>query len=198
MMTCNEVSDCVNTKDQSDTHASLEDTQSCPISCLPTLSNQQRYNFDLQKLDKRRERILVARGAFKWLPVLCSNDLVHGSWWFVWGSIFGTIISIFPLLSDYIPFFRASTRTLPMLQDPSTWGLLISSGVFFTLGSLAFVRAFEDPPLQPLFKSFRHCATDELLGIYIIYYINILIFIKLYIIMFYKFHLNLYIYLCRK
>jgi hypothetical protein len=28
----------------------------------------------------RREVIKKRRGAFKWLPVLCSNDLVHGSW----------------------------------------------------------------------------------------------------------------------
>lgn len=26
------------------------------------------------------EVIVMRRGAFKWLPVLCSNDLVHGSW----------------------------------------------------------------------------------------------------------------------
>jgi len=36
----------------------------------------------------RREVIKKRRGALKWLPVLCSNDLVHGSWyglvaWFV-------------------------------------------------------------------------------------------------------------------
>ena len=28
----------------------------------------------------RKEVIIKRRGAFKWLPVLCSNDLVHGSW----------------------------------------------------------------------------------------------------------------------
>ena len=28
----------------------------------------------------RKEVIVQRRGAFKWLPVLCSNDLVHGSW----------------------------------------------------------------------------------------------------------------------
>jgi hypothetical protein len=28
----------------------------------------------------RKEVIKKRRGAFKWLPVLCSNDLVHGSW----------------------------------------------------------------------------------------------------------------------
>lgn len=28
----------------------------------------------------RHEIIIERRGAFKWLPALCSNDLVHGSW----------------------------------------------------------------------------------------------------------------------
>ncbi len=29
---------------------------------------------------EKKEIIRKRRGAFKWLPVLCSNDLVHGSW----------------------------------------------------------------------------------------------------------------------
>jgi hypothetical protein len=28
----------------------------------------------------RHEVIRERRGAFRWLPALCSNDLVHGSW----------------------------------------------------------------------------------------------------------------------
>ena len=28
----------------------------------------------------RNEVIIMRRGYFVWLPVLCSNDLVHGSW----------------------------------------------------------------------------------------------------------------------
>eukprot|EP01041_Mallomonas_annulata_P007825 gene7825-16001_t len=140
-----------------------DDSNSFTTGCVPTASCSV-YQNDLHSIKKRRDKILVARGAFKWLPVLCSNDLVHGSWWFVWGSVFGTILSIFPLCSEYIPLFRATDKTLPMLELPSTWGLLIASGAFFTLGSLAFVRAFEDPPLEPLFKSCKHLATDELLG----------------------------------
>jgi len=31
----------------------------------------------------KAEVIIKRRGAFLWLPVLCSNDLVHGSWYFV-------------------------------------------------------------------------------------------------------------------
>ena len=36
-------------------------------------------------------------------------------------------------------------------------------GLFFTLGSLAFVRAFEEPPLPPMFK-YKHLGTDELVA----------------------------------
>ena len=28
----------------------------------------------------RHEIIRERRGSFKWLPALCANDLVHGSW----------------------------------------------------------------------------------------------------------------------
>lgn len=113
----------------------------------------------------RRERIVSRRGAFKWLPVYFSNDLVHGSWWFVIGSVGTIIIPIVPLLDLFYPFWpTSSTGSLPLLQDAATFGLLIVSGIFFTLGSLAFVRATEDPPLRPLFTFTIHLATDELLA----------------------------------
>jgi len=32
----------------------------------------------------KEEVIIKRRGALKWLPVLCSNDLVHGSWYVVY------------------------------------------------------------------------------------------------------------------
>ena len=117
----------------------------------------------LSNLD-RRKKVVESRGAFKWLPVYCSNDLVHASWWFVWGSLFGTFLAVVPLCHEYLPFIDETGTTLPMLEFPSTWGLLIMSGIFFTLGSLAFVRAFEYPPLDPVFKGTKHLATDELLG----------------------------------
>jgi uncharacterized membrane protein len=41
---------------------------------------------------------------------------------------------------------------------------MIISGAFFTLGSLAFVRAtHENPPMKPLF-TWYHLQSDELLG----------------------------------
>lgn len=111
----------------------------------------------------RRDRITARRGAFQCLPVLFSNDLVHGSWWFVIGSVIAMLIPIVPLVDLFYPFWITNASSLPLLQDVATFGLLIASGFFFTLGSLAFVRATEEPPLKPLFTS-PHLATDELLA----------------------------------
>ena len=84
----------------------------------------------------RKMKITARRGAFKFLPVYCSNDLVHGSWWFVVGSVLATVIPIVPLVDLFYPFW-ASKAQLPLLSDATTFGLLIVSGAFFTFGSLA-------------------------------------------------------------
>ena len=112
----------------------------------------------------RKMKIIARRGAFKFLPVYCSNDLVHGSWWFVVGSVLATVIPIVPLVDLFYPFW-ASKAQLPLLSDATTFGLLIVSGAFFTFGSLAFVRATEEPAIKPLFaKVTVHLETDELLA----------------------------------
>lgn len=115
------------------------------------------------------------------MPVLCSNDLVHGSWWMVWGSVGCVVFAIVPLIEQYLTFFSAHDDTLPQLDFKLTWALLIFSGTFFTIGSIAFVRAFEgaryrttrlsfsqspfaEPPVRPLLYWYKHCQTDELLG----------------------------------
>lgn len=46
-----------------------------------------------------KEVIVMRRGAFKWLPVLCSNDLVHGSW-------YASIKNYFPI-TPYRSFITA-------------------------------------------------------------------------------------------
>lgn len=143
------------------------------------------------KKGSRRARILARRGAFQCLPVACSNDLVHGSWWFVWGSLVATLIPIVPVVELFYPFWPQSESSLPLLQDAATFVLLIFSGVFFTLGSLAFVRAFEDPPLKPLFSN-EHLATDELLGawLFLIATIPFVPFVSLYV--YYNVHVLVY------
>lgn len=112
----------------------------------------------------RKEVILMRRGAFKWLPVYCSNDLVHGSWWFVFGSIVTTLSSIYPLVTKYVYGYEQEDDMLPSTNYDISWILLVISGIFFILGSLAFVRAFEEPPQRALFHDYKHFQTDELLG----------------------------------
>jgi hypothetical protein len=134
--------------------------------------SSMRLATDISKEDRRvikkrgRTKIKDRRGAFKFLPVYCSNDLVHGSWWFVLGSVLGTVIPIVPLVDLFYPFWPTKKNiNLPMLADVTTFALLIASGFFFTIGSLAFVRATEEPPLRPLFSKVTvHLETDELLA----------------------------------
>lgn len=112
----------------------------------------------------KAEVIIFRRGAFRWLPVLCSNDLVHGSWWMVWGSLGCALFAVVPLIQQYLVFYSQHDDLLPSVDFDLTWALLIFSGFFFTLGSLAFVRAFEEPPKRALFYWYKHLQSDELLG----------------------------------
>jgi hypothetical protein len=112
----------------------------------------------------KKQVIVVRRGAFRWLPVLCSNDLEHGSWWFVWGSLLTALCAIYPIYTKEAQKSQHHDDFLPATDFDLTWALVIISGVFFTFGSLAFVRAFSEPPQEPLFKTYKHFQTDELLG----------------------------------
>ena len=113
-------------------------------------------------------RIRNTRGAFLWLPVKYDNDLIHGSWWFVYGSFMSTLIPIIPLIDIHTHFFHEPEGTqLTAFANSSTWIFLIISGVFFTVGSWVFIRAFENPPPEPFFKDIHHLCTDELLGAWI-------------------------------
>lgn len=41
---------------------------------------------NVENLEGRKAEILQARGAFRYLPIRYSNDIVHGSWYVrVWG-----------------------------------------------------------------------------------------------------------------
>ena len=118
-------------------------------------------------IDGKTAQVLASRGAFIYLPVVYSNDLVAGSWWFVVGSFLQVVIAVV-MLVDVIfittgkQFFMVPPDTgLRAFDDVGCWVLLIISGLFFTLGSYIFVRAFEEPPPPPFF-TWRHCATDEL------------------------------------
>lgn len=110
-------------------------------------------------------QILLARRAFEGLPIGKQNDMVTGSWWFVWGSLVSAFIPIPCLIDIYHPVFSIPEGTaLKAFDEASTWFFLILSGLGFTFGSYAFVRAFEDPPRKPLLGKYYHFQTDELLG----------------------------------
>ena len=84
--------------------------------------------------------------------------------WFVVGSVLLTITSAVILYNDFDVVLGEDDSTLTRFHYRGTWFLMIVSGVFFTLGSLAFVRAVhESPPMRPLF-TWYHLSSDELLG----------------------------------
>ena len=123
--------------------------------------------------EERRTRIVKNRGCLRGLPVLCSTDLVHGSWWFVWGSVISFLIPVFPLVSLYLgeeewwpPGETGMNRDIHM----SAYLLMVWLGVMYTLGSYAFLRAVEFPVPPPLFKNFYHFQSDELLGMWLFFW----------------------------
>ena len=108
-------------------------------------------------------------GALSFLPVYFDNDLIHGSWWFVIGSIliiFFSIITLYNSYHNYDPLGEDDSH-LSNQRYQAIWWCTLISGLFFTLGSLAFVRAmYETPPMRPLFPKMYHISSDELLGEY--------------------------------
>ena len=84
--------------------------------------------------------------------------------WFVFGSFGGMASAVLPLIQQYETFYKQHDDMLPSVDFTLTWSLLIFSGFWFTVGSWAFVRAFEEPPRKAVFSTFKHLRTDELLG----------------------------------
>ena len=112
----------------------------------------------------RKEQIIAKRGALRWLPVYFENDLVHGSWWFVLGSIYVILTAAIIIANSFDVIIGEDDSVLSRFHYRATWVLMLGSGVFFALGSLAFVRACNEPPLPPLFPNCYHLQSDELLG----------------------------------
>jgi hypothetical protein len=143
-------------------------TAGSAISALRAISSV-RSSWSMQravdKEDKRNTKKITKkrRGCFKGLPVLYSNDLVHGAWWFLFGSIFLTAASTIIFANSYNEVMGTDDSVLSRPAFRASWGLMIASGVFFVIGSFAFIRAMNDPPMKSLFQ-FRHFSTDELFG----------------------------------
>ena len=106
------------------------------------------------------------RVVFKWLPIAFSNDMVHGSWWFVAGSFISFLIPIIPIYDILDPthsiFNVPVDKSIPLFANILTWIILMISGFFFTVGSYVFLRSFEVPPVDPLLKGCRLCHSDEI------------------------------------
>jgi hypothetical protein len=75
--------------------------------------------FDARSL---REKTLQRRGSMLLLPVLFHNDLVHGSWWLVVGSVLFVLTSVLVLLNSFDYFvFLGEDRNLNQSPYRATW-----------------------------------------------------------------------------
>jgi len=106
------------------------------------------------------------------MPVLFSNDLVHGSWYYVAGSFLTILIPCFPLISIYQSYdsrlnFWPPSQYLPLYDNTAAYGLLILMGVLYTIGSWVFLRAVEEPHKEPLLPNWHHFQNDELLAMWL-------------------------------
>ena len=72
-------------------------------------------------------------------------------------------MAIIVLVNKFHIFIGEDDSILSVSAYDASWILMIISGFFFTIGSLAFVRAMSDPPMKPIF-SWYHLSTDELFG----------------------------------
>eukprot|EP01038_Epipyxis_sp_PR26KG_P006436 gene6436-8856_t len=117
-----------------------------------------------RNLNERDQRTYDRRGCFRWLPIYFSNDLVHGSWWYVFGSFVSMIIPLFPLISLYEGFWPRAGY-LNVIENTAAYALLVFMGVFYTIGSWAFLRAVEEPEREPLF-TWYHFSNDELFAMW--------------------------------
>ena len=85
--------------------------------------------------------------------------------WFTIGSVVYAVTSLVVFINSYIPVLGEDDSTLSRFRFRASWLLMVVSGLFFTLGSLAFIRAMhDDPPMRALFPNIYHMQSDELLG----------------------------------
>lgn len=125
-----------------------------------------QQSVDIKSEEHSKSLIVVRRRAFRWLPVLYTSDLVHGSWWFVLGSALTTAIAAVIFSNVYDPSVLHGTEKSILSERYylASWGLLIFSGAAYTVGSVIFVRAVSLPRRPPLIPCLYHVGTDELLA----------------------------------
>lgn len=146
---------------------------------LQQINTEQRAHSVATPQQQQQQHQKQQKRFFAWLPAHgMSSDLVYGSWWFIFGSIFSALIPLVPLVSLYVGWWPDTSTFLPLDIHVTAYVLLIVVGVFFTVGSYAFLRAVH-PRLKdiPLFnKDYerkenlgllqRQCMTDELFGMW--------------------------------
>jgi len=88
----------------------------------------------------------------------------------VWGSVLWTLFPIIPIIDLYHPLFPGNEDNddtpLPITDDSANYILVMSSGIFFVVGSLFFVRSFYEPKFEAFFAQYGGCClvnfgTDE-------------------------------------
>lgn len=86
--------------------------------------------------------------------------------WYVVASVLSVLIGIVVLAGNHWHDSIMAHDDLIFNENEyiTQWVLIVVSGVFFTIGSMAFLRAVNDPPMSPMFPSYYHVCTDELVG----------------------------------
>ena len=135
------------------------------MNAAPIATMKRRRGPKTKSKEYYKKKTLAKRVLFKWLPVLFVNDLVHGSWWFVWGSMFAVFIPIPIVINFYLQhrdqFWEVAYQYLITLPDhTAVYIVLVGCGIFFTIGSYFLVRGFTEPHMKPLFPC-MFCQTDE-------------------------------------
>lgn len=121
---------------------------------------------EMESKEVRNVRIKKRRGAFRYLPTYFANDLLHGSYWFFWGSVLAMVIPILPILSILYHLYE-HVGSLNDTLYLYIYGLLIFGGLMFSIGSYHFLRVFIEPPPEPYFNYCRcisNGANDELIA----------------------------------
>jgi hypothetical protein len=111
------------------------------------------------------QAVIAKRGAFHSIPMITSNDLIHGSWWYLWGSLISVFICLVVLVNDYYTYLGQDDSVLPSGSYRIAWGLCLASSVFFTVGSVPFIRACNSPPL-PVHYSLPCMKSHEIYGLW--------------------------------
>lgn len=138
------------------------------VQAMQNLSVMRRAIFqaiDDVEMRDRKQMIKQRRGSMTCLPVYFMNDLIHGAWWFVLGSLVFLGHSVAMYVNSFTYMVGEDDSVLSKFHYRAIWLMMIFSSFFFTLGSFAFLRAVhEDPPMKALFPGITHMQSDELLG----------------------------------